>query len=97
MRTTNRKWTNRSSTQAYLPTLSCKRQIFLLIGTWFFASYLISKPIILPSATHVPVGEDQTQHLELSRDIADIFNRTFDPKKRFFPLPVQLNSLYFFI
>ncbi|KAF9557741.1 tryptophanyl-tRNA synthetase [Agrocybe pediades] len=46
--------------------------------------------ILAYRATHVPVGEDQTQHLELSRDLADTFNRTFDPRKRFFPLPSQL-------
>lgn len=40
-------------------------------------------------ATHVPVGEDQTQHLELSRDIAQIFNQTY---KRLFTLPEQLSS-----
>ncbi|KAJ7700788.1 tryptophanyl-tRNA synthetase [Mycena rosella] len=44
--------------------------------------------ILLYKATHVPVGEDQTQHLELSRDIADAFNRAFAPK--FFPLPAAL-------
>jgi tryptophanyl-tRNA synthetase len=36
-------------------------------------------------ATHVPVGEDQKQHLELSRDIAGAFNRSFGVD--FFPLP----------
>jgi len=36
-------------------------------------------------ATHVPVGEDQKQHLELSRDIAGAFNRSFGVE--FFPLP----------
>jgi tryptophanyl-tRNA synthetase len=36
-------------------------------------------------ATHVPVGEDQKQHLELSRDIAGAFNRQFGVD--FFPLP----------
>ncbi len=36
-------------------------------------------------ATHVPVGEDQKQHLELSRDIAGAFNRKFGVD--FFPLP----------
>jgi len=41
--------------------------------------------ILLYQATHVPVGEDQVQHLELSRDLADLFNRTY--KKRIFPLP----------
>jgi tryptophanyl-tRNA synthetase len=36
-------------------------------------------------ATHVPVGEDQLQHLELTRDVATLFNKTF--KTRLFPLP----------
>ena len=36
-------------------------------------------------ATHVPVGEDQKQHLELSRDIAGAFNHNFGVE--FFPLP----------
>jgi len=45
-------------------------------------------------ATHVPVGHDQTQHLELARDIAQSFNRTFSSKKDFFPLPLQLNSKF---
>ena len=44
--------------------------------------------ILLYRATHVPVGEDQVQHLELSRDLADLFNRTY--KSRFFPLPQHL-------
>lgn len=45
--------------------------------------------ILAYRATHVPVGEDQVQHLELSRDIAQYFNRTFVPgKKRFFPPPI---------
>ncbi len=42
--------------------------------------------ILLYKATHVPVGEDQKQHLELSRDIAAKFNREFDAGE-FFPLP----------
>ncbi|KAJ3500830.1 hypothetical protein NLJ89_g9617 [Agrocybe chaxingu] len=46
--------------------------------------------ILAYRATHVPVGEDQTQHLELSRDLADSFNRTFSRRKRFFPIPSQL-------
>ncbi|KAH8100299.1 tryptophanyl-tRNA synthetase [Cristinia sonorae] len=43
--------------------------------------------ILVYKATHVPVGEDQKQHLELARDIADTFNRTFKGKSRLFPLP----------
>ena len=44
--------------------------------------------ILLYSATHVPVGDDQKQHLELARDIAHKFNT--DYKKEIFALPVPL-------
>ncbi len=42
--------------------------------------------ILVYKATHVPVGEDQRQHLELTRDIAAKFNHDFDAPG-FFPLP----------
>jgi tryptophanyl-tRNA synthetase len=45
--------------------------------------------ILVYKATHVPVGEDQKQHLELSRDIAGKFNREFGADD-FFPLPEPL-------
>lgn len=45
--------------------------------------------ILLYKATHVPVGEDQVQHLELSRSLADLFNRRFK-KRNFFPLPAHI-------
>lgn len=45
--------------------------------------------ILLFKATHVPVGEDQKQHLELSRDIAAKFNNDFNVP-HFFPLPEPL-------
>jgi tryptophanyl-tRNA synthetase len=41
--------------------------------------------ILAYKATHVPVGEDQKQHLELARDIAGAFNRRYE--REFFPLP----------
>lgn len=44
--------------------------------------------ILAYHATHVPVGEDQKQHLELSRDIAGAFNRAYD--KDYFALPEPL-------
>jgi tryptophanyl-tRNA synthetase len=47
--------------------------------------------ILAYKATHVPTGEDQKQHLELSRDIADRFNREFDAPG-FFPLPEPLTT-----
>ncbi len=42
--------------------------------------------ILIYKATHVPVGEDQKQHLELTRDIAQKFNHDFEVPD-FFPLP----------
>ena len=42
--------------------------------------------ILIYKATHVPVGEDQRQHLELTRDIAAKFNHDFEAPG-FFPLP----------
>jgi tryptophanyl-tRNA synthetase len=45
--------------------------------------------ILVYKATHVPVGEDQKQHLELTRDIAGKFNHDFDAAG-FFPLPEPL-------
>ena len=40
----------------------------------------MASDILLYDATHVPVGEDQKQHLELTRDIAQKFNKDFDCK-----------------
>ena len=45
--------------------------------------------ILIYKATHVPVGEDQKQHLELTRDIAQKFNNDFGAPG-FFPLPDPL-------
>jgi tryptophanyl-tRNA synthetase len=50
---------------------------------------LMAADILLYKATHVPVGEDQKQHLELTRDIAEKFNNDWD-KPDFFPLPEPL-------
>lgn len=49
---------------------------------------LMAADILLYKATHVPVGEDQKQHLELARDIAQAFNSMFDSE--FFPQPEPL-------
>ncbi len=51
----------------------------------FVYPVLQAADILAYKATHVPVGEDQKQHLELSRDIAQSFNRRF--AEDFFPLP----------
>ena len=47
---------------------------------------LMAADILIYKATHVPVGEDQKQHLELARDIASSFNQHI-AKDDFFPLP----------
>jgi len=41
---------------------------------------LMAADILLYRATHVPVGEDQKQHLELTRDIAQKFNNDFSAR-----------------
>jgi tryptophanyl-tRNA synthetase len=43
--------------------------------------------VLLYQATHVPVGEDQKQHLELARDIAQKFNNDFGNGAEIFTLP----------
>jgi tryptophanyl-tRNA synthetase len=50
---------------------------------------LMAADILLYKATHVPVGEDQKQHLELTRDIAQKFNNDFAAPD-FFPLTEPL-------
>ncbi len=58
---------------------------------------LMAADILVYRATHVPVGEDQKQHLELSRDIAQKFNNDFGKSiaergfgDAFFPQPEPL-------
>ncbi|MCR9177828.1 MAG: tryptophan--tRNA ligase [Alphaproteobacteria bacterium] len=46
---------------------------------------LMAADILAYKGTHVPVGDDQKQHLELARDIAQAFNSMFE--KDIFPLP----------
>jgi tryptophanyl-tRNA synthetase len=63
------------------------------VGLYAYPS-LMAADIHVYRATHVPVGEDQKQHLELARDIAMKFNNDFAPSihahgygDAFFPLP----------
>ena len=46
---------------------------------------LMAADILMYKSVIVPVGRDQKQHVEITRDIAERFNRTF--KKKIFPLP----------
>lgn len=63
------------------------------VGLYVYPN-LMAADILAYRATHVPVGEDQKQHLELARDIAQKFNNDFAPSIKsqgfddgFFPLP----------
>ncbi len=49
---------------------------------------LMAADILLYQATHVPVGEDQKQHLELARDIAGAFNRYYEQDMFIIPEPL---------
>ena len=53
------------------------------VGLYAYPS-LMAADIMVYKATHVPVGEDQKQHLELTRDIAQKFNNDFSVE--YFPL-----------
>ena len=57
------------------------------VGLYIYPN-LMAADILLYKATHVPVGADQKQHLELCRDIAQKFNNDF--KKTIFPVPEPL-------
>jgi tryptophanyl-tRNA synthetase len=52
---------------------------------------LMAADVLLYKATHVPVGEDQKQHLELARDIATKFNNDYGVEV--FPLPEPMISV----
>ena len=58
------------------------------VGLYIYPN-LMAADILLYKATHVPVGADQKQHLELCRDIAQKFNKDFSVKN-FFPIPEPL-------
>ncbi|MGI9439720.1 MAG: tryptophan--tRNA ligase, partial [Parvibaculales bacterium] len=58
------------------------------VGLYVYPN-LMAADILLYKATHVPVGQDQKQHLELARDIAQKFNKDF-AAEGFFPLPEPL-------
>ena len=60
------------------------------VGLMVYPS-LMAADILLYKATHVPVGEDQKQHLELTRDIAKKFNNDFNCTN-YFPIVEPLIS-----
>ena len=58
------------------------------VGLYIYPN-LMAADILLYKATHVPVGADQKQHLELCRDVAQKFNKDFK-SENFFPIPEPL-------
>jgi len=58
------------------------------VGLYIYPN-LMAADILLYRATHVPVGADQKQHLELCRNIAQKFNTDFK-SENFFPIPEPL-------
>ncbi len=63
--------------------LEGKQDAFISAGLFTYP-VLQAADILLYHAAHVPVGQDQKQHLELARDIAQRFNHQFG---EYFPLP----------
>ena len=61
-----------------------KKKESAILGLYSYP-VLMAADVLAYKATHVPVGEDQKQHLELVRDIAGTFNRIYNID--FFPLP----------
>lgn len=49
---------------------------------------LMAADVLLYKATHVPVGDDQKQHVELMRDLASLFNREFQRELFCLPEPI---------
>ncbi len=56
---------------------------------------LMAADILLYGATYVPVGDDQSQHLEITRDIGLRLNRQFDQELFTIPEPVQKQHSFF--
>ena len=77
---------------------AAKRQGNAVLGLLSYP-VLMSADILLYKATHVPVGEDQKQHLELCRDIAKSFNEYYGigyfilPEPLIFGLATRVMSL----
>lgn len=86
----NLKLTTRYLTLVCLHILCYRPQISLLIST-YLTPFTIFERTDRTRATHVPIGEDQKQHLELARDIAMTFTHTFKP---LFPNPKPILSTF---
>ncbi|XP_063806631.1 tryptophan--tRNA ligase, mitochondrial [Pseudophryne corroboree] len=75
----------------HLPQWKMKSQTQKNEGSVGLFTYpvLQAADILLYKSTHVPVGDDQSQHIELTQDVARIFNNRYGD---FFPVPTALMS-----
>jgi tryptophanyl-tRNA synthetase len=56
---------------------------------------LMAADILLYNTTYVPVGDDQSQHVEFARDIAERMNTKFNQQLFTIPLPVKQQHAFF--
>ncbi len=65
----------------------------VLFLAWLYSQLCVWERVmlLLCRSTHVPVGEDQIQHLELAQDLARIFNNQYG---ELFPEPRALLSMF---
>jgi tryptophanyl-tRNA synthetase len=75
-------------------TVYLEREIECSSGLFSYP-VLMASDILLYGATYVPVGDDQTQHLEFTRDIAERMNKKFNQELFVIPKPVKEQHAFF--
>ncbi|KAJ2878033.1 Tryptophan--tRNA ligase, mitochondrial [Coemansia aciculifera] len=81
------QWKSKLQSQNEAANLNAQAAQGLLTGLLTYP-VLMAADILLYRATHIPVGEDQVQHLEFARDLALHFNKTYGQKM--FPPPQSI-------
>ncbi|CAI2166707.1 13449_t:CDS:2 [Funneliformis geosporum] len=82
------QWKNKIQEQKNVQStesIDITREMDLGLFGLFAYPVLQAADILLYKSTHVPVGDDQIQHLEFTRDLAEKFNKLY--KRNVFPLP----------
>ena len=88
-------WTKRTFVLVSFRTRCCRPPMFCCTSTCRCQTHSMTKAHAIGRGTHVPVGEDQHQHIELMRQIAQSFNSSYSKKKPLFPLPQVITRVYF--
>ncbi|KAJ2879067.1 Tryptophan--tRNA ligase, mitochondrial, partial [Coemansia aciculifera] len=81
------QWKSKLQSQNEAASVNAQAAQGLLTGLLTYP-VLMAADILLYRATHIPVGEDQVQHLEFARDLALHFNKTY--RREMFPLPQSI-------